>query len=170
MDPLSNDYEARLSQMSPFEIKNELIQLAQEDARKSSATFLNAGRGNPNWISADAREAFFALGAFALEECRRTHSEAPGIAGMPSKKGIAARFEAYLAAHNTSEGEKLLDRAYRYMTDTLAADPDDLVYEWADAIIGDQYPTPPPNHTPHNPPPPPPPPPAPPPPPPPPAL
>lgn len=143
MDPLSNDYEARLSQMSPFEIKNELIKFAQEDARKSSATFLNAGRGNPNWISADAREAFFALGAFALEECRRTHSEAPGIAGMPSKKGIADRFKAYLAAHNSSDGEKLLAAAYGYMTDTLAADPDELVYEWADAIIGDQYPTPP---------------------------
>ncbi len=143
MNPLSNDYEARLSKMSPFEIKNQLIQLAQEDARKSSATFLNAGRGNPNWISADAREAFFALGAYALEECRRTHSEAPGIAGMPTKKGIADRFEKYLEAHHATEGEKLLAQAYRYMVDTLGADRDELVHEWAEGIIGDQYPTPP---------------------------
>ena len=56
IDPLSRDYEERLNRMSPFEIKNELIELAKSDARKSSATFLNAGRGNPNWISADARE------------------------------------------------------------------------------------------------------------------
>ena len=30
-NPLSREYEKRLSQMSPFEIKNELISLAQED-------------------------------------------------------------------------------------------------------------------------------------------
>lgn len=143
MDPLSREYEERLNQMSPFEIKNQLIELAQEDARKSSATFLNAGRGNPNWISADAREAFFALGAFALEECRRTYTEAPGIAGMPRKKGIADRFETFLAAHNSTEGEKLLADAYRYMTAITGTDRDELVHEWAEGIIGDQYPTPP---------------------------
>lgn len=54
-NPLSRSYEQRLDQMSPFEIKNELINLAQEDARRSCATYLNAGRGNPNWIAADAR-------------------------------------------------------------------------------------------------------------------
>lgn len=143
MNPLSRDYEERLNQMSPFEIKNELIKLAQADCRKSCASFLNAGRGNPNWISADAREAFFALGAFALQECRLTHDEAPGIAGLPSQKDIAKRFESYLAAHNTTEGEKLLAQAYRYMVDTLGADADELVFEWAEGIIGDQYPTPP---------------------------
>lgn len=143
MDPLSREYEERISQMSPFEIKNQLIELAQEDARKSSATFLNAGRGNPNWISADAREAFFALGAFALGECRRTYTEAPGIAGMPLKKGIADRFETFLAAHSSTEGEKLLADAYRYMTAIAGADRDELVHEWAEGIIGDQYPTPP---------------------------
>jgi len=64
-NPLNRDYEKRLSRMSPFEIKNELISLAREDARTSSATYLNAGRGNPNWICADAREAFLHLGEFA---------------------------------------------------------------------------------------------------------
>ena len=45
---LSREYEKRLEQLSPFEIKNELIAMAEENARTSSATFLNAGRGNPN--------------------------------------------------------------------------------------------------------------------------
>ena len=143
IDPLSRDYEERLNRMSPFEIKNELIELAKSDARKSSATFLNAGRGNPNWISADAREAFYALGTFALAECRRTYSEAPGIAGLPGKDGIADRFEKYLADHSSTEGEKLLADAYKYMTATLRCDRDDLVHEWAEGITGDQYPTPP---------------------------
>ena len=58
----NRDYERELEKMSPFEIKNRLIAMAQDDARKSSATFLNAGRGNPNWISTVPREAFFLLG------------------------------------------------------------------------------------------------------------
>ena len=142
-NPLDRDYEKRLSRMSPFEIKNELISLAQEDARTSSATYLNAGRGNPNWICADAREAFLHLGEFALSECRLVHDEAPGIAGCPSKKGIADRFEAFLAKHDTDEGGKLLNKAYRYMVDQLGADRDELALEWADGFIGDHYPTPP---------------------------
>ncbi len=141
-NPLDRDYEKRLSRMSPFEIKNELISLAQEDARTSSATYLNAGRGNPNWICADAREAFLHLGEFALSECRLVHDEAPGIAGCPSKKGIADRFEAFLAKHDTDEGGKLLNKAYRYMVDQLGADRDELALEWADGFIGDHYPTP----------------------------
>ncbi|MDE5661262.1 MAG: aspartate 4-decarboxylase, partial [Muribaculaceae bacterium] len=142
-NPLSRDYEQKLSQMSPFEIKNELIRLAQEDSRKSCATYLNAGRGNPNWTASDAREAFLLLGYFALDECRRVHSEAPGIAGSPSKKGIADRFEAFLAKQPVTEGSSLLKEGYRYVVDRLKADRDELILEWADGITGDHYPTPP---------------------------
>ena len=142
-NPLSREYEKKLSQMSPFEIKNELIKLAQDDTRTSSATYLNAGRGNPNWICSDAREAFLILGQFALAECRRVHYEAPGIAGCPTKDGIADRFEKFLADNNESEGGKLLNKSYRYMTEELKADRDELVLEWVDGFIGDHYPTPP---------------------------
>ena len=142
-NPLSREYEKKLSQMSPFEIKNELIKLAQDDTRTSSATYLNAGRGNPNWICSDAREAFLIRGQFALAECRRVHYEAPGIAGCPTKDGIADRFEKFLADNNESEGGKLLNKSYRYMTEELKADRDELVLEWVDGFIGDHYPTPP---------------------------
>ena len=142
-NPLSREYEKKLSQMSPFEIKNELIKLAQDDTRTSSATYLNAGRGNPNWICSDAREAFLILGQFALAECRRVHYEAAGIAGCPTKDGIADRFEKFLADNNESEGGKLLNKSYRYMTEELKADRDELVLEWVDGFIGDHYPTPP---------------------------
>ena len=140
---LSNDYERRLSTMSPFEIKNELIALAQEDTRKSTATFLNAGRGNPNWIAADAREAFFLLGNWAVSECRRVHTDEQGIAGIPSKKGIATRLEEFLAKNQDSEAGKLLAGAWKYYVETLHADRDEAAHEWAEGIIGDQYPTPP---------------------------
>ena len=81
--------------MSPFEIKNRLIEMAQADAYNSTATFLNAGRGNPNWIATEPREAFFLLGKFGLEECRRTADNTVGIAGIPPaghSRAIAANF------------------------------------------------------------------------------
>lgn len=142
-NPLSRSYEQRLDQMSPFEIKNELINLAQEDARRSCATYLNAGRGNPNWIAADARESFFLLGKFALEECRRVHIDEPGIAGCPSQAGMGVRFESFLRKNADEGGAKLLADAYHYMIDRLDADADELAMEWVDGIIGDHYPTPP---------------------------
>ena len=40
---ICRDYEKQLETMSPFEIKNRLIEMAQDDAKKSTATFLNAG-------------------------------------------------------------------------------------------------------------------------------
>ncbi len=142
-NPLSREYEQRLNRMSPFEIKNELIKLAQADARTSSATYLNAGRGNPNWIAYDAREAFFLLGEFAMSECKRVRQEAPGIAGSPSTEGIADRFEAFLAKNSASEGGRLLADSYKYAVEHLHADRDELALEWADGITGDHYPTPP---------------------------
>ena len=58
------DY-AKLSKLSPFELKDTLIKLASSDA---SRTMLNAGRGNPNFLATRPREAFFRLGEFALAE------------------------------------------------------------------------------------------------------
>ena len=37
--------------LSPFEIKDELIKLAKKTSRTSQSAFLNAGRGNPNWVA-----------------------------------------------------------------------------------------------------------------------
>mgnify|MGYP000583329017 CR=1 FL=1 len=44
-------FEQGLEQMSPFEIKNDLISYAKECDQKAVCQFLNAGRGNPNWIN-----------------------------------------------------------------------------------------------------------------------
>ena len=38
---------ANFEDLSPFEIKDELIKLARAEADKSAGAFLNAGRGNP---------------------------------------------------------------------------------------------------------------------------
>ena len=41
--------------LSPFEIKDELITLARKTSQAGHAAFLNAGRGNPNWMSCARR-------------------------------------------------------------------------------------------------------------------
>ena len=63
--------DKNLEKISPFELKNRLIEMADESVKKMAHVMLNAGRGNPNWIATEAREAFFALGGFGIEECRR---------------------------------------------------------------------------------------------------
>lgn len=103
---------------------------------------LNAGRGNPNWIATEPREAFFLLGQFGLCECRHAFSLEEGIAGIPQKAGIAARFEAFLKENEKAPGANLLKEGYNYMLMEHAADPDTLIHEWAESVIGDQYPVP----------------------------
>ena len=73
--------------ISPFEFKDILIDIA----RKNNHNILDAGRGNPNWLSVVPREAFFIFGLFALEESKRW-STSSGLGGMPKEKGIADRF------------------------------------------------------------------------------
>lgn len=142
-NPENPVYEKKLEQVSPFEIKNELIKLAQADARQSTATFLNAGRGNPNWVSTYPREAFFLLGRWGMQECRRAFDDPIGIAGIPVEaKGIADRLMQFLDEHKAENGASLLRDAFNYMVKTHGADPDALAYEWAEGIVGDQYPTP----------------------------
>ena len=43
--------EKKMENISPFELKNRLIDMADESLKKTARTMLNAGRGNPNWIA-----------------------------------------------------------------------------------------------------------------------
>jgi hypothetical protein len=58
--------------LSPFEIKNDLAKIATRSAHAAQIAYLNAGRGNPNWIATEPRSAFFLLGQFAITESQRT--------------------------------------------------------------------------------------------------
>src|SRR3974377_2520691 len=82
--------------LSPFKIKDELISLAKKTSRTTQSAFLNAGRGNPNWVATTPREGFFLLGQFAVEESKRVMDHPAGVGGMPQASGIAARFGAWL--------------------------------------------------------------------------
>ena len=134
--------DKNLEKISPFELKNRLIEMADESVKKMAHVMLNAGRGNPNWIATEAREAFFILGSFAIAESRRVMDMSEGIAGIPQKEGIAQRFELWLKTHEGEPGIGLLKRTYNYMLMEHAVDPDSLVHEWAESMAGNQYPMP----------------------------
>jgi aspartate 4-decarboxylase len=128
--------------LSPFEIKDELIKLAKKTSRTTQSAFLNAGRGNPNWVATTAREGFFLLGQFAVTESKRVMDHAAGIGGMPQAAGIAARFEAWLEKHADMPGAPFLSSMLQFATKAFKFDPDAFVHELVDSIIGDNYPVP----------------------------
>ncbi|HZE38042.1 MAG TPA: bifunctional aspartate transaminase/aspartate 4-decarboxylase [Stackebrandtia sp.] len=138
----NRDSERRLESLSPFELKNTLISLADDQQKRTAMQMVNAGRGNPNWIAATPRDAFFLLGRFGMEEARRDWSEWDDLAGMPQESGIAGRLDAFLSDNASDPGADLLRRGVAYGVDELGFDADAWVHELADSIIGDQYPVP----------------------------
>ena len=128
--------------LSPFEIKDELIHLAKKTSRTTQSAFLNAGRGNPNWVATKPREGFFLLGQFALTESTRVMTHPAGLGGMPQASGIAARFEAWLAEHARMPGAEFLSAMVAFAVKTFGFDRDAFVHELVDSIIGDNYPVP----------------------------
>lgn len=143
-NPENRAYESALEKMSPFEIKGTLINLAEKDARNSTATFLNAGRGNPNWLLSRPRKAFFLLGLFAVSEAeRKVYDGSIGIAASPVQDGVSSRYLEFIDAHKDNAGAEVLKHYYDYMVMTHGVDPDEFVFEMVDGILGDHYPTPP---------------------------
>jgi aspartate 4-decarboxylase len=128
--------------LSPFEIKDELIKLAKKTSKRTQAAFLNAGRGNPNWIATTPREGYFLLGQFAVTESRRVMEDPAGLGGMPKERGVAKRFESYLAAHSDMPGASFLKDMVPFAVKTFGFDADAFVFELVDSIIGDNYPVP----------------------------
>ena len=137
-----SNFDKEMERISPFELKNRLIELADESVRRMMRTMLNAGRGNPNWVATLPREAFFTLGKFGLAECRRDWEYPEGLAGIPQKSGIAARFGEFLKEQHNDAGAQFLEKCFRYMIEEHSVDGDALVHEWAECVIGDQYPVP----------------------------
>jgi aspartate 4-decarboxylase len=128
--------------LGPFEIKDELIALAKKTSRTTQSAFLNAGRGNPNWIATTPREGFFLLGQFAITESKRVMEHPAGIGGMPQPQGITNRLEAWLAKHADMPGASFLSAMVLFAVKKFGFEPDAFVHELVDSIIGDNYPVP----------------------------
>src|SRR4026207_1769967 len=141
--PLSDT--ARLKEfdkLGPFEIKDFVQKVASKTALENSLSYLKAGRGNPNWVATEPREAFFLLGRSAFTESKRVLDLPPGVGGMPSASGIAGRLEAWLAKHNDMPGASFLQAMVPWAGKKFSFDPDKFVHELVDSIIGDHYPVP----------------------------
>jgi aspartate 4-decarboxylase len=134
------EQQRALMRLSPFELKDHLIGLAKENEKQSTVVMLNAGRGNPNWVATQARDAFFLLGEFAVGECRRTRDEGI-LAGMPDRPGIGDRLKKFLVAHRGEAGAEFLGKVYEYGRGK-GFDADAFAHELVDSIIGDNYPVP----------------------------
>ncbi|MBW6411621.1 aspartate 4-decarboxylase [Clostridium weizhouense] len=135
------EIEEVYGKISPFELKDKLINLAEESKKRGTHSLLDAGRGNPNWIAATPREAFFTFGQFAVSESRRVWNDCD-LAGMPNKEGIAKRFIDFTKKHKDAPGIELLSKMINYGVTVKRFDPDKWIYELVDGIIGDNYPHP----------------------------
>ncbi|MFE1906330.1 bifunctional aspartate transaminase/aspartate 4-decarboxylase [Streptomyces gardneri] len=136
------------AQLSPFELKDKFIRIAQAaqadkpgQKEKSQTQMLNAGRGNPNWVATGPREAFYALGYFALSESRRVWT-ADNLGGMPELTGSGARFDAFVRRHPGLPGIEMLRDCVEYAVRRFGFDKDAFVHELTDSAIGDNYPVP----------------------------
>jgi aspartate 4-decarboxylase len=134
-DPRSE--EKRYETLSPFEVKNKLIELSET---RAEAMMLNAGRGNPNWVATRSRHAFYQLGLFALAEAERKGIK-PGFGRSPKKDGVAQRFQAFLDS-NQAAGTGLLREGLAFVTGELGIDAEAFLFEMVDAILADHYPVP----------------------------
>lgn len=115
---------AKLSSLSPFELKDELIQLASGDANR---LMLNAGRGNPNFLATVPRHGFWQLGLFAMRESERSFSYMPeGVGGFPRRAGIEERFDLFAREFEDVPGVKFLAGAVSYVRDQLGLNAGDV--------------------------------------------
>lgn len=127
--------------ISPFEFKNKLIELATMSNRKSTRTLLDAGRGNPNWLAATPREAFFTFGHFAITESRFSWDNGD-LTGIPKKTGVYERFCKFIKENSSMPGIITLKEIIDYGINDLKFNADHFLHELTDAIIGDNYPFP----------------------------
>ena len=108
---LTRDEECALSELSPFEFKSRLLELAADCT--TTDRVLDAGRGNPNWVATTPRAAFFLLGQFALDRvapragtsptwaaCRRGPASPARLARVPRRARRRTTAPTLLAAHD----------------------------------------------------------------------
>ena len=130
-----------LNRLSPFELRNKLIELASNHADR---VMLNAGRGNPNFLTLAPRQGFFELGRFAMAEAERCSDVFPeGIGGIPAAGGITERFRHFLQDNPHEPGSRFLSSAIDCACGVFGFDADALVHEMVQGILGCNYPEPP---------------------------
>ena len=134
---ITKDFEKKLEGLGAFEISSKMLKLAQNNEKHNA--FLNAGRGNPNWINTQGRLALSRIIEFGVFESRRTMKDGT-LAGYTTLDGIYERFIAFL--DGSHEADKFLCDAIDYSIKNLSVDKDELVKEFVDGAIANNYPVP----------------------------
>jgi aspartate 4-decarboxylase len=129
----------KYDQLSPFEIKDKLIELAKTHHERM---LLNAGRGNPNWVATTPRHGFFQLGLFALGEAERSFADMEHFGGYTQAEGLKGRFDQFIREHAGVAGIDFLQSSVAYAEKQLGIASADLLLELCDAVIGNHYPVP----------------------------
>jgi len=136
--------------MSPFEVKNELIALANQHAleenkkgkkKKVLNTVLNAGRGNPNFLNTTVRQAIGYFHLFAAHQAAKL-SKRKDIGLRPERKNIKADLLKFLHTLPKNAGSKFLKESIEFAIKTYKFDEDLFLFEMIDATVGDFYPMP----------------------------
>src|SRR5438309_9516618 len=87
--PLSDTVKLKaFDKLGPFDIKDFVQKVASKTALENSLSYLNAGRGNPNCVATEPREAFLLLGQFAVTESKRVLDLPPGVVWIDDAAGI----------------------------------------------------------------------------------
>jgi aspartate 4-decarboxylase len=137
MDPTDLD---RMSKLSPFELKNALVERAASHADR---LMLNAGRANPNFLATVPRGAFFELGLFAVGEAEQSAaSPGDGLGRLPRREGIENRFEKFAREQPKSPGIDFLVAALSYARRRLDCSDGDFLFELVQGVLGCNYPEP----------------------------
>lgn len=130
-------FERKTKSLGAFEVSSNMLRLAKNNDRHD--TFLNAGRGNPNWINTEGRLAFARLTEFGVEESRRM-IERGTLAGSTTQRGIVDRLYDFL--DDSSETDAFIKKSVEYVAEELGLDREAFVAEMVNAILGNNYPVP----------------------------
>lgn len=130
-----------LKELSPFELKDQLIEIADE---KFKGEILNAGRGNPNFLSIMPRKVFNLIGRFAIEEAEFSYSYLHGsLGGNIREDGIVTRFYEFLKSRKERAEVKEAFVYASYIEDQLGLNIKEVLVEFLNAYLACNYPVPP---------------------------
>lgn len=127
--------------LSPFELKDELIAIANKEHK---GEILNAGRGNPNFLAIKPRKVFNLIGDFAIQEAEYSYSFLnSSLGGNMREEGLSTRFLNYLTNHADKETAKTTLTYFSYMEDQMGLNLNEVLLEMLNAYLACNYPVPP---------------------------
>ncbi|CAF1431053.1 unnamed protein product [Adineta steineri] len=130
-----------LESLSAFELKDVLFEIAKGSTVPKK--ILNAGRGNPNFLSTVARDAFVQLMLFAISESKQSSAYlSTDVGGFPTSEGIEGRFQFFLHENKDVNGIDFLRGVIFYVRDQLNFNVTEFLVEMCEGILGINYPVP----------------------------